>query len=58
MIKMFLDIKLTAESVDMIVMALRKLPHEQVHDLVVDLLTQKNAPKKRRGRPPRAKVAN
>jgi len=54
----FIDIKLTAESIDMIVMALRKLPHEQVHELVVDLLTQKNAPKKRRGRPPRAKVAN
>ena len=54
----FIDIKLTAESIDMIVMALRKLPHEQVHELVVDLLTQRNVPKKRRGRPPQAKVAN
>lgn len=54
----FIDIKLTAESIDMIVMALRKLPHEQVHDLVIDLVTQRNATPKKRGRPPRAKVAN
>lgn len=56
--KPFLNIKLTAESVDMIIMALRKLPHEQVHDLVIDLATQKNVPAKKRGRPPGKKVAN
>ena len=54
----FVNIKLTSESIDLIIAALRKLPHEQVHDLVIDLVTQRNATPKKRGRPPRAKVAN
>ena len=39
---MFLDIKLTAESCNLIVSALRKLPHEQVHELVMDMIAQAN----------------
>lgn len=36
----FLTIHLTKESCDLIVAALRKLPHEQVHELVVDIVAQ------------------
>ena len=39
---MFLDIKLTAESCNLIVAALRKLPHEAVHALVMDVIAQAN----------------
>ncbi|CAB4145872.1 hypothetical protein UFOVP474_58 [uncultured Caudovirales phage] len=39
---MFLDIKLTAESCNLIVAALRKLPHETVHELVMDMIAQAN----------------
>jgi len=38
----FLDIKLTAESCNLIVAALRKLPHETVHELVFDVIAQAN----------------
>lgn len=54
----FLNVKLTLESIELILKALRKLPHEQVHDLVVDLINQANNTPKKRGRRPRAKVAN
>lgn len=36
----FLPIYLTAEACNFIIAALRKLPHEQVHDLVVDIAAQ------------------
>ena len=39
---MFFPVHLTKESCELIVAALRKLPHEQVHDLVVDIATQAN----------------
>lgn len=38
---MFLNIKLTEASIDLCIGVLRKLPHEQVHDLVMDMNTQK-----------------
>lgn len=37
---MFLPIHLTEESISLIIGALRKLPHEQVHDLVMDIAAQ------------------
>lgn len=40
---MFFPVHLTKESCDLIVAALRKLPHEQVHELVVDIVAQANA---------------
>lgn len=36
----FLNIKLTAASVELIIAVLRKRPHDEVHDLVMDLHTQ------------------
>lgn len=39
---MFFPVQLTKESCELIVAALRKLPHEQVHELVVDIATQAN----------------
>lgn len=36
----FLPIYLTAEACNFIIAALRKLPHEQVHDLVIDIAAQ------------------
>lgn len=36
----FLPIYLTAEACNFIIAALRKLPHEQVHDLIVDIAAQ------------------
>lgn len=64
---MFYPIQLTEESINLVIGALRKLPHEQVHDLVVDIATQaekakiwaqpvaSNPPKKpRKPRTPRA----
>ena len=39
---MFFPVQLTKESCELIVAALRKLPHEQVHALVVDIATQVN----------------
>jgi hypothetical protein len=38
----FFPIYLTTESSQLIVAALRKLPHEQVHDLVMDIVAQAN----------------
>jgi hypothetical protein len=37
---MFLKIHLTEESCNLIVAALRELPHKLVHELVVDISTQ------------------
>jgi len=39
---MFFPVQLTKESCELIVAALRKLPHEQVHDLVMDIVAQAN----------------
>jgi hypothetical protein len=38
----FFPIYLTTESSQLIVAALRKLPHEQVHELVMDIVAQAN----------------
>lgn len=48
---MFLPIQLTAESIDMVIFALRKLPHETVHDLVMDIATQRDQNKASAGVP-------
>jgi hypothetical protein len=36
----FIPIYLTVEACNFIIAALRKLPHEQVHELVVDIAAQ------------------
>ena len=36
----FIPIYLTVESVEFVIAALRKFPHEQVHELVIDIATQ------------------
>lgn len=36
----FLNIKLTAQNLELIIAVLRKRPHDEVHDLVMDLHTQ------------------
>lgn len=41
-IDMFLPIHLTEESINLVIAALRKLPHDQVHDLVMDIATQRD----------------
>ena len=38
----FFPIYLTTESSQLVVAALRKLPHEQVHELVMDIVAQAN----------------
>lgn len=38
----FFPIYLTTESSQLIVAALRKLPHDQVHELVMDIVAQAN----------------
>jgi len=38
----FIPIYLTVEATQLVVAALRKLPHEQVHDLVLDIVAQVN----------------
>jgi hypothetical protein len=38
----FLPIHLTEESINLVIAALRKLPHDQVHDLVMDIATQRD----------------
>ena len=42
---MFYPIQLTEESINAVIFALRKLPHEQVHDLVMDIATQRDQAK-------------
>ena len=39
---MFYPIHLTEESINLVIAALRKLPHDQVHDLVMDIATQRD----------------
>jgi len=39
---MFYPIHLTEESINAIIVALRRLPHDQVHDLVMDIATQRD----------------
>jgi hypothetical protein len=36
----FIPIYLTVESVEFVIAALRKFPHEQVHELVIDIAAQ------------------
>ena len=38
----FLPIQLTEESINAVIFALRKLPHDQVHELVMDIATQRD----------------
>lgn len=38
----FLPIHLTEESINLVIGALRNLPHAQVHDLVMDIATQRD----------------
>ena len=38
----FFPVYLTTESSQLIVAALRKLPHDQVHELVMDIVAQAN----------------
>lgn len=38
----FIPIYLTVEATQLVVAALRKLPHEQVHELVLDIVAQAN----------------
>ena len=38
----FIPIYLTVEAAQLVIAALRKLPHESVHDLVVDIAAQVN----------------
>jgi hypothetical protein len=38
----FIPIYLTVEATQLVVAALRKLPHEQVHELVMDVVAQAN----------------
>jgi hypothetical protein len=38
----FYPLQLSPESIDAVIFALRKLPHEQVHDLVMDIATQRD----------------
>jgi hypothetical protein len=54
----FLPIHLTEESINLVIAALRKLPHDQVHDLVMDIATQRDntispAPVEKKTRKPR-----
>ena len=39
---MFYPIHLTEESINAIIVALRNLPHAQVHDLVMDIAMQRD----------------
>ena len=39
---MFYPIHLSEESINAIIIALRRLPHDQVHDLVMDIATQRD----------------
>lgn len=60
----FLPIHLTEESINLVIAALRKLPHDQVHDLVMDIATQRDnaispapvAKKPRKPRTPKVKA--
>ena len=42
---MFYPIQLTEESINAVIFALRKLPHDQVHELVMDIATQRDQAK-------------
>lgn len=42
---MFYLIHLSEESINAVIIALRKLPHDQVHDLVMDIATQRDQAK-------------
>lgn len=39
---MFYAIQLTEESINAVIIALRNLPHAQVHDLVMDIAMQRD----------------
>jgi hypothetical protein len=39
---MFYPIHLSEESINAVIIALRRLPHDQVHDLVMDIATQRD----------------
>jgi len=39
---MFYPIHLTEESINAVIIALRRLPHYQVHDLVMDIAAQRD----------------
>jgi hypothetical protein len=39
---MFYPIHLTEESINAVIIALRRLPHDQVHDLVMDIAAQRD----------------